>query len=1019
VVGIGTIASASAGGGNTQVNVPNVNLSGRNAVVVFVGFFNDDDEEVQSVIIDPGGPNQTNLGPALATRSRSDNARIEVFGMVNPPQGTFTVRVTFDSTIDSGTGSNVVVYPLSGVDVSAPFGTPGTGANDSSSGSVTVPTAAGQLVLAGLAGRSIGASTVASPAVEDTDIQGGSTTVHHLATAQRSGAGSSVNFSWSHLNESWAAAGISVKPTPLPTSIILPSWTPQSNELLLVGISMRDETISHSISGNGLTWTLIADRDNDRGEMGVALYRASGASPSAGPITINLPGNSLPAYAVAARFSNVDTAVSQGVEAFATASGPSGSDNRHMKVTVNTLTANAMALAWGGQQGSATLSLPGGETVVSQSSADCGSSPDQVRGHMWRENVPTPAATTLGQDNSLSVARPWAAIGVSVKPLIPNPPQPQGRFNVFEPTTPAGALTGVIRTKIAGALISLDMIALNSTRTAVDTAFTGTVRVEVLDSSNNSGGFDGNGCRSSWTVLGSGDVTFVSGDNGRKTVSGLNYPNSYRDVRVRVSYPTSSPTRIGCSNDNFAIRPAALGNFALSDSNFWETAGTTRALTSTSFGSVVHKAGRPISVRATALNATGTAATTNYTGSPTTWLSACAGAACTSSFGTLTLATTFAAGQLSSDVASYSDVGSFALQLVDSTYANVDVNDTIGDCGANGSYVCTATIDVGRFVPNHFSVSLNTPTFVSACGSFTYVGQKFNYSTQPQITLTARNFAGGTTTRYAGNWWRITSASLTGKAYSTASGALDTSGVPGTDPVINAAGSGTGSLTFSSGSGLFFPRTTPVAPFDAEISLAINVIDADGVAYATNPARFGQPTAGSGIAFASGKPMRFGRLAIGNANGSQLLPLLVPVEAQYWSGPPANAFITNTLDSCSLIAPANYAMGSYTGNLSGSPTCETAVSGGGSLSAGRGTLVLATPGAGNDGSVTLTVNLGASAAGSTCTTQGGAPVSATTANLPHLQGNWSGGAFDENPTARATFGVFRGSEEVIFIRENY
>jgi MSHA biogenesis protein MshQ len=81
--------------------------------------------------------------------------------------------------------------------------------------------------------------------------------------------------------------------------------------------------------------------------------------------------------------------------------------------------------------------------------------------------------------------------------------------------------------------------------------------------------------------------------------------------------------------------------------------------------------------------------------------------------------------------------------------------------------------------------------------------------------------------------------------------------------------------------------------------------------------------------------------------------------------------------------------------------------------------VLATPGAGNDGSVTLTVNLGASAAGSTCTTQGGAPVSATTANLPHLQGNWSGGAFDQNPTARATFGVFRGSEEVIFIRENY
>jgi len=112
-------------------------------------------------------------------------------------------------------------------------------------------------------------------------------------------------------------------------------------------------------------------------------------------------------------------------------------------------------------------------------------------------------------------------------------------------------------------------------------------------------------------------------------------------------------------------------------------------------------------------------------------------------------------------------------------------------------------------------------------------------------------------------------------------------------------------------------------------------------------------------------------------------------------------------------------MGNYTGNLSGSPTCETAINGGGALSAGRGILILATPGAGNDGSVALTMNLGATASGSTCTTQGAAPVSATTANLPHLQGNWGGGAYDVNPSARATFGVYRGAEEVIDVRENF
>jgi MSHA biogenesis protein MshQ len=388
-------------------------------------------------------------------------------------------------------------------------------------------------------------------------------------------------------------------------------------------------------------------------------------------------------------------------------------------------------------------------------------------------------------------------------------------------------------------------------------------------------------------------------------------------------------------------------------------------------------------------------------------------------------------------VASYDNVGSFALQLVDSTFASVDSADTAGDCTAAGRYVCGATVNVGRFVPDHFAVALNTPVFAPACGPFTYIGQAFNYATAPVITVTAQDFANNPTTLYntIGSWWRITNVDITpasqGTRYSAAAGTLDVTGLPavGADPVIVSAGLGTGTLTFSSGTGLFFTRSTPTAPaspYDADISLAINVIDADGVTLATNPARFGTATAGNGIAFSDGnvattndKQMRFGRLVIRNANGSQLVALPVQVEAQYWSGAPMNAFITNTQDSCTSIAAANEAMGNYTANLSGSPTCETAIGGGGTLSAGRRTLQLAAPGSGNGGSVDVTVNLAASASGSTCTAQGGAPGSATTANLPHLQGNWTGGAYDVNPTARAAFGLFRGAEEVVYVRENF
>ena len=81
--------------------------------------------------------------------------------------------------------------------------------------------------------------------------------------------------------------------------------------------------------------------------------------------------------------------------------------------------------------------------------------------------------------------------------------------------------------------------------------------------------------------------------------------------------------------------------------------------------------------------------------------------------------------------------------------------------------------------------------------------------------------------------------------------------------------------------------------------------------------------------------------------------------------------------------------------------------------------MLAAPGAGNGGSVDLAVNLSAASSGTTCTTVGGGTVPAAGANRAYLQGNWTGGAYNENPPARATFGVFKGSEEVIFIRENF
>ena len=785
-----------------------------------------------------------------------------------------------------------------------------------------------------------------------------------------------------------------------------------AGDFMVAAIGFRDDAATIAPPSG---WTLVRRMDQSSGnDNSLAIYtKAAGASePSS--YTWNV--------------TDFDHAVG-GIQSFSgvdTANGPvnaedgqsTSSSTSHSTPSVTPTVANTMLVTAHTFASSTTWTAPSGMTeaydTASLPVSDAGGQ-SIIGSYAPHIFLATGSKTATASGNSdtgnahVLALRPLPVAGVL------------GGFNAYDTSTAAGAGSGFIRTKVTGTTVSVDIAALNLPRTAVETGFTGTVRVEVLDASDNSGALDVYGCRSSWTVLQTlPDTVFAPGHKGRRTVS-FTQANSYQDLRVRVSYPTTSPTQIGCSNDNFAMRPDQF-TFSVTDGD-WETAGTTRTLDNVAVpGGIVHKAGRPFTVQATAVNGAGTpATTTNYAGTPAATLTDCGGSsACPSSPGTVTLGASFVAGVLNTSSASYDEVGSFNMQLRDTTFASVDASDgTPADCSASGRYVCSGTLAVGRFVPDNFAVALNTPAFGTACGTFTYAGQKFSYTTAPVITVTARNFAGGTTTNYAGALWQITNASLTGKSYAAAVGTLDLSGLPGTDPVINDAGSGTGTLTFGSGTGLSFTRTTPVAPFDADVGLSINVIDADGVASASNPATFGAATPGNGIAFDSGKPMRFGRLVMRNASGSQLLPLLVPVQAQHWSGAPTNAFITNTLDSCTTIASADVAMGNYTGNLSGSPTCETAVTSAGALSAGRATLVLAAPGAGNAGSVDLTINLGATASGSTCTSLGGAPASATTANLPHLQGNWAGGAYDQNPTARATFGIYKGSDEMIYMRENF
>jgi MSHA biogenesis protein MshQ len=327
-----------------------------------------------------------------------------------------------------------------------------------------------------------------------------------------------------------------------------------------------------------------------------------------------------------------------------------------------------------------------------------------------------------------------------------------------------------------------------------------------------------------------------------------------------------------------------------------------------------------------------------------------------------------------------------------------------------GDVLGSSSENIGRFIPDHFTTVLNTPSFSTVCtaGNFSYIGEPFAYLTQPEIRATARAVGGTATLNYTGDFFKMSTGSLGLRNYTATAGTLDLSGLPGSgDPTVTEDSAGVALLVFDSGSGLEFTRTTPVDLFDAEIELAIDVIDGDTVAATSNPVTFG---AGSGIVFSNGAEFRYGRMRFTNAAGSELVNLPVDLFVEHYVNA-ATGFVRNTDDSCTSGVSISFT--GFTEDLAAGETCvldtgSPGQSGVGCVApaapveqfaeppvAGSFNLILAAPGAGNSGSVMLE------------------------AAVPSwLEFDWDGAsAGDETPSAQATFGIFGGPRQQIYSRE--
>ncbi len=347
-----------------------------------------------------------------------------------------------------------------------------------------------------------------------------------------------------------------------------------------------------------------------------------------------------------------------------------------------------------------------------------------------------------------------------------------------------------------------------------------------------------------------------------------------------------------------------------------------------------------------------------------------------------------------------------------------------------GSYLGAGNVSnstvVGRFIPDHFSVSGNVPLLTTGCsgsfGSFTYLDKPFLYTTAPVLTVTAQSLQNTTTQNYTGNFWKLSNSAL-GNIYNKFYDPLRVGDIipnlifsaANSTPSFLDEGNGVGTFTFSDGGGFKIQRLSGslAPPFRAEIQLNVPTItDSDGVictgaGCVSGGFAFGLPTAGNGIAFTgtgtgSGKQFFQGRLIVLNSSGSQLLPLTLPMQTQvYTASGSTSGFAINALDSCTTFNSA--------ANLT---ITQFGVSTIASLPASPATF--------SQGILNITLNAPTPAATGYVDVE--ANISTSAANLPWLQYNWpyngiTGTNFSANPRGRGTFGVFKGNDRVIYQQE--
>ncbi len=353
---------------------------------------------------------------------------------------------------------------------------------------------------------------------------------------------------------------------------------------------------------------------------------------------------------------------------------------------------------------------------------------------------------------------------------------------------------------------------------------------------------------------------------------------------------------------------------------------------------------------------------------------------------------TFTSGAGSTSQVYFAEVGIIEIS------ASISDGDYLGAGATPTTNAVSRSGFVGRFKPHQFAASaVSMTSFCSVSTAFNYLAKNFNAG----LTLTAQNLQSTRTQNYTGSFVKLSNTGYVLKARDT------TSATSLTSRMQAASLSGTWSAgQLNASAALNLARASaPDGPYTAT-RVGVTISDADSVALRSADLTFDSDANGSNDALLLGQSaFYFGRLRLDDAYGPETANLNVNFQTDYWTG---SIWARNTADSCTTFAtnviayPAgainvvgNRTVTVGTGNTTGTYTslAGSAVN----FASGDAGHYFSAPGSGKTGSFAVDVNL---------------------TNYAWLRFDWNNDGNYTNdtalPTARYTFGTYRGNDRTLF-----